>query len=631
MLDAIVVLLYFTLIVGVGVWVGKFSKTTSDFFFGGRRFSWWLVGMSCVATLVGSYSFIQYSQLGVNYGMSSMAAYTNDWYMLPIFILAWLPIIYYNNIKSVPEYFERRFNRTVRQMVIVMLLIYLIGYIGINLLTIGVAMKSIVAGNPLLQTIFGVRVFEKMWSMGGLLDWNLLVPAIVIAILSGLYLHAGGQTSVIITDLLQGFLLLAVGLSVVVIGIYYVGGFSTFWSGLPTAHKLPFSGFNEPAKYSAVGVFWADGIIGSVSFYCINQGMLMRFLSARSVHDGRKAIIFVIALLMPFAAIAVGGVGWVGKILVDTGALEIASSKEVFIRVAQLICAPGIYGFVVAAVIAALMSTLDTLIAAASAIVVNDIVRPAFPGKEDGYYLKQAKRISLVITAFGIFLIPVFDQFNSIFRALTHFTAMVMPPLVVVTLVSIFFKKFSSRGAFWTLIIGSAALLLSVFFPVLVKPIAQGIQSESFSMMRSLFGAIVSAIVAMIFLIFNQDKDTLEKDLTGLTMHTIDEAAIQYSGGSAKSVDKLAFSSDALSYEVDWKDAYKDIHLSNSVMEKLGVETGDLVFITDERWWLGGLRSTHAILSDPHDQADNMVIISKEIFDRGNFLPDCKLKIENAI
>jgi Na+/proline symporter len=69
--------------------------------------------------------------------MSSLVPYTNEWFVMPLFLLGWLPIVYFGRLQSVPEYFEKRFDRRTRLTVLVMLLIYLEGYIGINLLTIG--------------------------------------------------------------------------------------------------------------------------------------------------------------------------------------------------------------------------------------------------------------------------------------------------------------------------------------------------------------------------------------------------------------------------------------------------------------------------------------------------------------
>ncbi|MEC7759979.1 MAG: sodium:solute symporter family protein, partial [Candidatus Neomarinimicrobiota bacterium] len=104
-LDRYVILAYFAIVMGFGAYFGKYSKTTSDYFFGGRRFAWWLITISIVATGVGSHSFVKYSTKAYQYGLSSTMAYMNDWFFIPLFMFGWLPIIYYTKVRSIPEYF----------------------------------------------------------------------------------------------------------------------------------------------------------------------------------------------------------------------------------------------------------------------------------------------------------------------------------------------------------------------------------------------------------------------------------------------------------------------------------------------------------------------------------------------
>ncbi|MCH8149505.1 MAG: hypothetical protein IH987_16230, partial [Planctomycetes bacterium] len=78
------------------------------------------------------------------------------------------------------------------------------------------------------------------------------------------------------------------------LGIHYLGGPARFWEGLPADHRMPLAPLNYPPKLHAVGDFWNDAMVGTFAFFCINQGVLMRFLSARSVRDGRKAMFFVV-------------------------------------------------------------------------------------------------------------------------------------------------------------------------------------------------------------------------------------------------------------------------------------------------------------------------------------------------
>jgi Na+/proline symporter len=177
------------------------------------------------------------------------------------------------------------------------------------------------------------------------------------------YVTSGGQVSVIATDLFQGVLLLLAGLSVVGVGVYALADHGGFWANYPATHRATFTPLTEPANFAAVGLFWQDGIANSAAFYFINQGLVMRFLSA-----GRKAIAVVTLALMPIAAIAVCGAGWVGKALEVAGLLQVAGrGDEIFVAVTQQLTGPGVFGLIMAALTAALMSTADTLINATAA------------------------------------------------------------------------------------------------------------------------------------------------------------------------------------------------------------------------------------------------------------------------
>ena len=120
-------------------------------------------------------------------------------------------------------------------------MIYLIGYIGINLYTIGTAFKG----------LFGTAGADPSKDM-----LILYGSAIGVALFSIMYMHHGGQTSVIMTDLLQGFILLGAGLLVFGLGLYHVGGFSNWWSAMPMDHKLPFPPYKNPPEFHALGAFW---------------------------------------------------------------------------------------------------------------------------------------------------------------------------------------------------------------------------------------------------------------------------------------------------------------------------------------------------------------------------------------
>ena len=96
---------YFAMVTFFGTYFSKFSSNIQDFFFSGQRFAWWLPFVSMMATGIGSYSYLKYSEQGLNTGMNSAMGYMNEWFILPLFFFGWLPLMYWTGTKSVPQYF----------------------------------------------------------------------------------------------------------------------------------------------------------------------------------------------------------------------------------------------------------------------------------------------------------------------------------------------------------------------------------------------------------------------------------------------------------------------------------------------------------------------------------------------
>ena len=483
-IDYVVIVVYFFVILGFGTIFGIRTKTTKDFFLAGQRFPWWLIAMSCVATTVGSYSFIKYSAAAFKYGFPSTQTYLNDWFIMPIFMFGWLPIIYFSGVTSIPEYFSRRFDRKTRVAATVVLLVYLVGYIGINFYTLGIAMNSLVP-----------QLGEFWW-------------AALIGVICGVYVTAGGQISVIMTDLVQGFLLLIAGLLLFGLGLHFVGGFSVFWNAIEPPMRHAFSTFNRPSEFSFVGIFWQDGMANTTMLYLVNQGMILRFLSARSAEDARKAMAVVVLVLMPLAAIVVSGGGWLGRAMVNLDLLSAdTGAKGIFVTVASVLCGPGLFGFVIAALTAALMSTADTYINAVSAIVVTDVWKPYIVREAtDRHYLRVGRWAAICASLTAILLVPVFQRFNSVYQAHAEFTAAITPPLVVAVLLGAFWRRYSPTAAFWTIVGGMIAIAVSIPVPRLVMPFSHGVGPEGYRFMRALYGLAVSGAIGVLVSFFTEPR-----------------------------------------------------------------------------------------------------------------------------
>ena len=688
--DWIVMIVYFAAIMLFGIYFSRYTKTTSDFFFGGRRFSWWLITMSIVATGVGSHSFVKYSAKGFEHGISSTMTYLNDWFFIPFFMFGWLPILIYSRVRSIPEYFEKRFSPSARFLATILLLLYMIGYIGIGFLTLG---KAVI---PMLP--------EQFELFGSIYPVTLMGAIIVIAIITGIYITLGGQTAVIFTDLLQGFILLFAGFMLFFMGIAYLGGFDVFWNLLPIEWKLPLADFNQPPNFNFVGIFWQDAIAGSIGFLFMNQGLIMRFMACRNVNEGRKAAAVNILFVLPLSAVVVGNAGWIGKAISIVSPQVIApntSPDQIFVVVANIVATPGVFGFIMAALTAALMSTVDTLINATAAIFINDVYRPIkklLKSEDKGSSITDqdeliaARWASMGITVLGVIAVLAFRNFPTVYEAHGYFHSTLTPPLVVAIFLGIFWKSFSPSGVIATFVGGVLFMILGARYPgVLIAPFDHGIEmnpSRPYSYIRALYNIFVCSGIAVlttflstsyhqisekikqrkssgkneayVLLIISVSSFLLvlfsmasmfieillsllvlftvpilveyfvkydrEKSIDGLTSWSIESAKFNFKG--SKPNYKKGEKAEVYLKLKEGED--HSINFSKLDMDKMNANVGDLVYLCDKRNWLGGLKSIHSSFGEPHNE-NGRVLITNNQMETGLFSADLPLVAEKEM
>jgi len=599
-LDYAIVIIYFALILVIGTWFGRRQKTTKDFFFGGQKFAWWLIAFSLIASTVGSYSFVKYSEIGYSYGTGASQSYWNDWIWFPLLVFGWLPIVYFSRIVSIPEYFGRRFGSKVRLSATLYMLVYLIGYVAVNLYTMGVVLNILVG-------------------------WEVWVAAGIVALISVTYVTAGGQTSVIMTDLFQGLVLLIVGVLIFVLGASYIGGFDLLWTNLPRGDRMAFPNFNEDPNFPAIGIFWQDGFANSAMFLFLHQGIMMRFLAAKSVNEGRKAAWAMTVVLMFVGALVVASGGIVAKAFTHSGILPEVAPKEAFYIAAELLSHPGVFGLILAALTAALMSTVDTLITAVSAVVVNDLYQPYIrPQATERQLLKAARITAIVVTALGVVMVPVFEQFDTIYTAHGAFTAAVTPPLVIALLLSVFWRRFTRHAALGVLIGGFLGILLSLFIPAIVEPFAHGVPMgeagdgilggmKQQQFMRAFYGLVVCGIIGVVVTLFTKPES--KESQRGLVWGTIRDALSSYIGSPGKEakVTKASALPRILEKALPGTSQLTGVRISSALGEELDAQAGDLIYVTDTRWWTGGLYSTHAIVAEVEESDEKFVAMEDDV------------------
>ena len=602
---AVILCSYFMMVTFFGTYFAKFSSSIHDFFYSGQRFAWWLPFVSMMATGIGAYSYLKYSEQGLNTGMNSAMGYMNEWFILPLFFFGWLPLMYFTRTKSIPQYFEKRFNKSTRYITVCILLAYIFYYIGYNLFTIGLA----------FQGIFG---FSPLWTLP------------LITLILGTYVSLGGQTAVIFTDLVQGVILYVAGFLAFAYGLYVLGGFGEFFSYLPLEHRLPFAPLRDNPKFNSVGMFWGDALAGSIAFLFLNQGFLMRFLSIRSVNEARFAGMANVLITLPLSALVVGSVGWLGKSLlmkqkalseplVSSGFLHIEDSYHTFVSVVAYVVQnnPVILGIILAALLAALMSTIDTLINAASAIFIYDIYKPLIRSSASNkHYLKVARLSSVAATGLALLLASWFFFQKGTLMSIHYKGIMVIiPSIVTILLLGMLWNRFNSIAASCGLVIGVFFTFLTLKFPEWIYPLRNffyGATSGDPFLFRALFGMLVSGSTGIVVCLFTKPAD--QEKIKGFTLDSIDEAMFIFKGGKPNL--KRGKKACNLNLQLDNSLGKGEICLSKKKAEIMKAELSDIVYVADKRWFLAGLRSGHFRLAFCHNKEEDILFMSQETLEQ---------------
>ena len=304
------------------------------------------------------------------------------------------------------------------------------------------------------------------------------------------------------------------------------------------------------------------------------------------------------------------------------------AANDVFVAVTNIVSSPGVFGFIIAALCAALMSTADTLVNASSAVIVNDIYRPlSKKEKSEKQELKFARWTSIGVKVIAVLLVPFFNSFDSIYEAHGWFHSTFTPPLVVGVFLGIFWKRFTSQAVIATFLGGAFLMILGQFYPELISPFSHGIElrpGRGYSYIGALYNIVVCAGVGVIVSLFT--KSDSSKKLTGLTVYDVHKLKSIFKGSDANEEEG---ETPIVSWKLDPKSA-DVLKFSINDMKLMKANPGDLVYIQDSRWWLGGLKSAHSKYGKPHNE-DGVVYISSSHLEHGQFVEGLTLKAEKEM
>ena len=352
-----------------------------EYFLAGRSTPWWAVGMSLFASNIGSEHFVGLAGSGAKIGM---CVSWGEWLSpLCILLLGWVFVPFYlrTGVYTMPEFLERRYDKTLRVYYSILLLfMYIVTKVSV----------ALYAGAVVLQQTIG---------------WDLFAGAASLVVATGAYTVVGGMHAVIYTEVLQTVILIAGGLALLYYSLALAGGLDSVWSSVPEENRHLF----QPASHHDFP--WTGVLLGmpftSVWYWCTDQNVVQRTLSAKSLGDARAGAIMAgyLKILVPFMMVLPGIVcrAMYGR--------ELAASPEGYniafpLLVMRVLPTP-ILGIMVAAMLAALMSSLASVFNSTSTVFTMDVWRSVEPNASQAKLVLVGKAATAAMTVLGILWIPL--------------------------------------------------------------------------------------------------------------------------------------------------------------------------------------------------------------------------------
>ena len=258
----------------------------------------------------------------------------------------------------------------------------------------------------------------------------------------------------------------------------------------------------------------------------------------------------------------------------------------------------------------------------------DSIYRPLTKNKgSDKEQLELARWASVLVKVIAVILVPFFNSFDSIYEAHGWFHSTFTPPLVVGVFMGIFWKRFTSSAVIATFLIGAFLMILGQMYHSLISPFSHGIElrpGRGYSYIGALYNIFVCAGVGIIVTLFT--KQSRDKNLSGLTVFDVHKLKMMFKGSDVKE-----HKCESVLVNWDLHDGDKNIvKFSKNDMESMKAKKGDLIYLEDSRWWLGGLKSIHGTFGEPHD-VDGVVQINADQRDSGQFIEGLALKAEKEM
>ena len=434
-LDQAVVIGYLLFTMAIGVYLTRRVKSSSDYFLAGRQLPFWAIGASIVVTDIGATSMIGLSAEGYQYGL---VAANWDWIgsfaamVLSAFIF--IPWYWRTKCYTIPEFLGRRYNQPTRTLHSTIWLLVMIFDIGI-----------------IFHAAAGL--------MGEFMGWSYWPSIAALGVIIGVYMVGAGLAAVVFTDVLQLIVMFAGGFTLLIVGLNAVGG----WQGMVdkiealgpdyASHLTLYHPPDSGTPYPWTGILFGLGFVMSTAYFVGNQSITQRCMGARSEWDAKASMLLGAGLkaLIPIMVVTPGLIA-----LAHFGvSLEGDNKDKVYPMLIKELLPTGMVGLMFAALIAALMSTIDSVLNAISTLFTKDLYQVHLrPDASDAELLKVGRLCTLVVLILGAATAPMSQLYEGIYEWIQTLMSIVAGPTLAVLVLGVFWSRCTQWGGFFGLLFG---------------------------------------------------------------------------------------------------------------------------------------------------------------------------------
>jgi SSS family solute:Na+ symporter len=458
--DYAVFTLYCLSIIGLGLWVSRRKKgietTSGDYFLAGKTLPWWAIGSSLIAANISAEQFVGMSGSGFAIGLA-IASY--EWMAAISLVIVgkyFLPIFIEKQLFTIPEFIEKRYSTTLKSILAVF---WIALFVLVNLTTV------LFLGAKTLDTIAGDGSGSYV-----------MIGIVGLALFAATYSLWGGLSAVAWTDVLQVALLIGGGLATTFIALDHIApdggvlaGMKHLYHTVPQKFSMILSrgemitpnGDDAYMDLPGLAVLLGGMWVANLYYWGFNQYIIQRTLAAKSLKEAQKGIVFAgfLKLLLPLIVVIPGIIAFMMNSSPD-GQVAAPWASDAFLTATGVdndraypwliatFIPSGLKGLILAALVAAIVSSLASMLNSTATIFTMDLYKPYFnPGASERQMVRTGRITAGVALIVAVLIAPMLGNLKQAFQYIQEYTGVVSPGILAIFLMGLFSKKATNRSA----------------------------------------------------------------------------------------------------------------------------------------------------------------------------------------